>query len=79
MSGGMMIIFLLGVDDKGHYTGKTRGYDITQSITGAWINLCKQGVISKVGTLYITESYRIHVMFGVSCILPLSWFYRPYP
>ena len=48
-----MIIFLHGVDDKGHYTGKTRGYDINQSIAEVWINLWKQGVISKVSTLHV--------------------------
>ena len=46
--GGMLVLFILGIDDGGCYTGKTRGHDVFQPIADCWTDLLKQGMITEV-------------------------------
>ena len=34
--GGMMVLFILGTDDEGKYTGSTRGSDVNRLLAEAW-------------------------------------------
>ena len=46
------MLFVGGIDDDGHYSGTTRGYNVFQSLAHCWISLFKQGMINKVNMLH---------------------------
>ena len=47
----MIVLFILGVDDEGNPSGKTKDYDVSQTLADCWIGLWKQGQITKVSVL----------------------------